>query len=103
MKASVQDLQAGERTLRPNDETTGEEREAQGILRRQAWESSADPMHQHFAKMMRSFEPGVFVGGESADFPTDNLALITASATLYPFSLGHGSSWRTEGSRGERD
>ena len=27
-------------------------------------------------------------------------ALITASATLYPFSLAHGSSRRTEGSRG---
>jgi hypothetical protein len=29
-------------------------------------------MHQHFAKMMSSFEPGLFVGGESADFPADN-------------------------------
>ena len=75
VKAYVQDLQAVERTLRPNDETTGEEREAQCILRRQAWESSADPLHQHFAKMMSSFEPGLFVGGESADFPADNLDL----------------------------
>ncbi len=75
VKAYVQDLQAVERTLRPNDETTGEEREAQCILRRQAWESSADPMHQHFATMMRSFEPGLFVGGESADVPADNLDL----------------------------
>src|SRR5207253_6229284 len=75
VKTYVQDLQAVDRTLRPNDETTGEEREAQFILRRQEWESSADPMHQHFAKMMRSFEPGLFVGGESADFPTDNLDL----------------------------
>ncbi len=75
VKAYVQDLQAVDRTLRPNDETTGEEREAQCILRRQAWESSADPMHQHFATMMRSFEPGLFVGGESADFPADNVDL----------------------------
>ena len=75
VKAYVQDLQAVERTLRPNDETTGEEREAQFILRRQEWESSADPMHQHFAKMMSSFEPGLFVGGESADCPADNLDL----------------------------
>ena len=58
VKAYVQDLQAVDRTLRPNDETTGEEREAQFILRRQEWESSADPMHQHCAQMMRSFEPG---------------------------------------------
>jgi hypothetical protein len=75
VKAYVQDLQAVDRTLRPNDETTGEEREAQFILRRQEWESSADPMHRHFAKMMGSFEPGLFVGGESADFPADNLDL----------------------------
>src|SRR6266566_4346162 len=75
VKAYVQDLQAVDRTLRPNDETTGEEREAQFILRRQEWEASADPMHQHFATMMRSFEPGLFVGGESADFPADNLDL----------------------------
>ena len=50
VKAYVQDLQAVDRTLRPHDETTGEEREAQFILRRQEWESSADPMHRHFAK-----------------------------------------------------
>src|SRR6266566_7832056 len=75
VKAYVQDLQAVDRTLRPHDETTGEEREAQFILRRQEWESSTDPMHQHFAKMMRSFEPGLFVGGESADFLADNLDL----------------------------
>lgn len=73
VQAYVQDLQAVERTRRPNDETTGAEREAQCILRRQEWESSADPMHQHVATMMRSFEPGLFVGGESADVPADNL------------------------------
>ena len=72
VQAYVQDLQAVDRTLRPNDETTGEEREAQFILRRQEWESSADPMHQHFATMLSSFEPGLCVGGESADFPADN-------------------------------
>src|SRR5689334_17388191 len=75
VKAYVQDLQAVERTRRPNDATTGEEREAQCILRRQEWESSADPMHHQFATMMRRFEPGVFVGGESADFPADNVDL----------------------------
>jgi len=75
VQAYVQDLQAVERTLRPSDETTGEERKVQFILRRQEWESSADLTHQHFAKMMSSFEPGLFVGGESADFPADNLDL----------------------------
>jgi hypothetical protein len=75
VKAYVQDLQAVDRTLKPNDEITGEEREAQFILRRQEWEASVDPIYQHFAKMMSSFEPGLFVGGESADFPADNLDL----------------------------
>lgn len=75
VQAYVQDLQAVDRTLRPSDATTGEEREVQFILRRQEWESSAAPIHQHFAKMMSSFEPGLFVGGESADFPADNLDL----------------------------
>ena len=63
VQAYVQDLQAVDRTVRPHDETTGEEREAQFILRRQEWKSSADPMHQHFAKMMSSFEPGVVCRG----------------------------------------
>ena len=75
MKASVQDLQAVDRTLRPHDATTGEEREAQCILRRQEWEASADPLHQHCATMMSRFEPGVFVGGESAEFPADHVDL----------------------------
>ena len=72
-KTSVPDLQAVDRTLRPNDETTGEERAAQFILRRQEWESSPDPIHQHCAKMMSSFEPGLFGGGASANFPADNV------------------------------
>ena len=42
---------------------------------REAWESSADPMHQQFAQVMSSFQPGLFVGGEAADFPEDNVDL----------------------------
>ena len=71
----VQDLQAVDSTLRPSDEVTGEEREAQFVSLQQAWQSSTDPVHQHFAKMMSSFEPGLFVGGEAADCPADNLDL----------------------------
>jgi hypothetical protein len=71
----VKDLQAVESTLKPSDEVTGEEREAQCVLLREAWQSSADPMHQQFAQVMSSFQPGLFVGGEAADFPEDNLDL----------------------------
>ena len=71
----AQDLQAVDATLRPSTTATGEEREARFIALQQAWQSSPDPVHQHFAKMMSSFKPGVFVGGEAADFPADNLDL----------------------------
>ena len=54
---------------------TAEERKAQFLSLQVAWQSSTDAVHQHCAKMMRSFEPGVFVGGEAADFPTDNVDL----------------------------
>src|SRR5438552_15151195 len=71
----VQDLRAVDGLLRPSDEATGEEREAQFVSLREAWQASIDPMHQQFAKVMSSFEPGLFVGGEGADFPADNLDL----------------------------
>ena len=71
----VQDLRAVEGILKPNDEATGEERKAQFVSLWQEWEASVDPMHQQFAKVMSSFEPGLFVGGEVADFPEDNLDL----------------------------
>ena len=71
----VKDLQAVESTLRPSDEATEEEREGQFVLLREAWQSSAAPMHQQFAQVMSSFQPGLFVGGEAADFPEDNLDL----------------------------
>ena len=71
----AQDLQAVDATLRPSDVVTAEERKAQFLSLQEAWQSSVDPVHQHFAKMMRSFEPGVFVGGEAVDFPTDNVDL----------------------------
>jgi hypothetical protein len=71
----AQDLRAVDGLLRPSDEATGEEREAQFVSLWQEWEASVDPMHQQFAKVMSSFEPGLFVGGEEADFPADNLDL----------------------------
>jgi hypothetical protein len=71
----AQDLQAVDATLRPSDAVTAEERQAQFLLLQETWQGSTDPIHQHFAKMMRSFEPGLFVGGEAADLPMDNLDL----------------------------
>ena len=71
----AQDLQAVDATLRPSDVGTAEERREQFLSLQEAWQSSLDPVHQHFATIMSSFEPGVFVGSEAADFPTDNLDL----------------------------
>jgi hypothetical protein len=71
----AQDLHAVDGILRPSDAPSGEEREARFIALQQAWQSSTDPVHQHVATMMSSVEPGVFVGGEAADFPADNVDL----------------------------
>ena len=71
----VQDLRTVDGLLKPSDEATGEEREAQFVSLGQEWEASVDPIHQQFAKVMSSFEPGLFVGGEEADFPVDNVDL----------------------------
>ena len=37
--------------------------------------SKEDLIYQHYAKVMTSFEPGLFVGGDAADLPQDNLDL----------------------------
>ena len=71
----VQDLRSVDGLLKPSDEATGEEREAQFVSLWQEWEASVDPIHQQFAKVMSSFAPGLFVGGEAADFPADNVDL----------------------------
>jgi hypothetical protein len=71
----AQDLQAVDGILRPSDTVSGEEREARFISLQQAWQLSTDAVEQHFAKIMSRFEPGLFVGGEAADCPADNLDL----------------------------
>ena len=71
----VQDLRSVDGLLKPSDEATGEERETQFVSLWQEWEARVDPVHQQFAKVMSSFEPGLFVGGEGADLPADNVDL----------------------------
>ena len=71
----AQDLQAVDGILGPSATATRAEREARFISLQQEWESSADPVEQHFAKMMSGFKPGLFVGGEMAELPVDNLDL----------------------------
>jgi len=71
----AQDRQAVDGILGPSATAPRAEREARFISLQQEWESSADPVEQHFAKMMSGFEPGLLVGGETAEFPADNLDL----------------------------
>jgi len=71
----VQDLRAVDGLLKPSDEATGEKREAQFVALWQEWAASVDPMHQQLAKVMSSFAPGLFVGGEGAEGPADNVDL----------------------------
>jgi len=39
------------------------------------YQASDDPIRQHMGRVMASFAPGLFVGGEAADLPQDNLDL----------------------------
>ncbi len=71
----AQDLQAVDSILRPSTTATRAECEARCIALQQTWESSVDPVAQHVATMMSGFAPGLFVGGEMAEFPADNLDL----------------------------
>ena len=71
----AQALQAVESPLRPSATATSAEREAQCSALQQEWQSSADPVEPHFAKMRSGVELGVLVGGETAAFPADNLDL----------------------------
>ncbi len=71
----AQDLQAVAGMLRPSAMATMAAREARCIALQQEWESSTDPVEQHFAKIMSGLQPGLLAGGERAEFPTDNLDL----------------------------
>ena len=42
---------------------------------RERFADEVSPFHQHLSKLMESFAPGLFVGGNSVDVPWDNLDL----------------------------
>jgi hypothetical protein len=44
------------------------------VLREQL-QASTDSVHQQMAKVLASFQPGLFAGGDAADLPQDNLDL----------------------------
>ena len=50
-------------------------REARFTVLRDQLQASADTLRQQMAKVLTSFQPGLFAGGDAADMPQDNLDL----------------------------
>ncbi|MBA7702493.1 hypothetical protein ES703_111262 [subsurface metagenome] len=70
----VEDIRAVEKTLDPI--TAGsEEREESFNMLINSFAQKQDTVSQHMAKIMKSFRPGLFAGGEDLDIPEDNLDL----------------------------
>lgn len=50
-------------------------REARFTVLRDQLQNSSDTVRQQMAKVLTSFQPGLFAGGDAADMPPDNLDL----------------------------
>lgn len=66
-----------QQTLDPTTGTSAE-REVRFIALSAELSANRDPVVQHMGKTMRSFFPGLFVGGDDLDLPFDNLDLERA-------------------------
>ena len=74
IRAHADDVWAIQATL-GSDGGTCAERQAQLQVLQEQFRASDDPIRHHMGQVMASFAPGLFVGGEEADLPTDNLDL----------------------------
>jgi hypothetical protein len=74
IRAHVDDVWAIQATLELDGGTCAE-RQAQFQVLQEQFHASDDPIRQHMGHVMASFAPGLFVGGEEADLPQDNLDL----------------------------
>ena len=70
-------LRAIQDTLDPTTGTSATRRQRFTGLAAQL-NASVDPIRQHMARTMASFEPGLFAGGDDLDLPVDNLDLERA-------------------------
>jgi len=70
----VDDGWASQATLEPDGGTCAE-RQAQFQALQAQFHASDNPIRHHMGQVMASFAPGLFVGGEEADLPKDNLDL----------------------------
>lgn len=75
IRIQVEDIKRVAQTLDPATGKVKQRQAAFAVLRHQFAAHSHDEHEQHMAKVMASFEPGLFVGGNAADLPQDNLDL----------------------------
>ncbi len=68
------DIRLVAETLDPDTGRAGQRRQRFTTLQKQ-FAASVLPFHQHLSKLMASFAPGLFVGGNAGDIPWDNLDL----------------------------
>jgi hypothetical protein len=74
LRHHVEDVRASAVTLTPESGPCTE-RQAQFQVMQEQFQQSDDPIRRHMGQVMASFAPGLFVGGEEADLPQDNLDL----------------------------
>jgi len=74
IRRQVEDLRRIAETLDPQTGRVAQRRRRFTALREQLG-SDGSEFHQHLSKLMGSWEPGLFVGGNAADVPWDNLDL----------------------------
>jgi hypothetical protein len=74
LQPHVEAIRAIQATIEPTAGTAAE-RQAQFQDLQAQFQQSADPVQHHMGRVMASFAPGLFVGGEAGDLPQDNLDL----------------------------
>jgi hypothetical protein len=77
VSAQVERLRAIDNVLDPTTGTSVTRRRRFNALAAKL-RVSTDPTEQHMARLMGSFRPGLFAGGDDLDLPADNLALERA-------------------------
>jgi len=70
----VEEIRVIQATIEPTGGTCAERHE-QFARVQERLQQSTDPVRQHLGRVMASFAPGLFVGGEACDLPQDNLDL----------------------------
>ena len=70
----MEDVRSIQATLEPASDTRAQ-RQARFEVLQEQFQKSDDAIRQHMGDVMASFAPGLFVGGEEADMPQDNLEL----------------------------